>query len=74
MGLSSDNENWTALESLLPSKDEFDEDIPISSIKASSLLASLELTKEGLLELRQTGAFMPIFVRGADRKADKETT
>jgi len=74
MGFSSDNENWTALESLLPSKDEFDEDIPISSIKASSLLASLELTKEGLLELRQTGAFMPIFVRGADRKADKETT
>jgi len=74
MGLSSDNEDWTSLESLLPSKDEFEDDIPISSIKASSLLASLELTKEGHLELRQTGAFTPIFVRGADRKTDEGTT
>lgn len=74
MALSSDCEDWTALEGLLPSKDEFEEDIPLSSIKASSLLASLELTKEGHLELRQTGAFTPIFVRGADRKADKEVS
>ena len=49
MGLSSDNEDWTSLESLLPAKDEFDEDIPVSSIKASSLLASLELSKDCLL-------------------------
>ena len=74
MGLSSDSEDWTSLESLLPSKDEFEDDIPVSSIKASSLLASLELTKEGHLELRQTGAFTPIFLRGANRKADKDTT
>jgi len=74
MGLSSDSEDWTSLESLLPTKDEFEQDIPVSSIKASSLLASLELTKEGQLELRQTGAFAPIFVRGADRKADKEVS
>ena len=74
MGLASDSEDWTSLESLLPTKNEFEEDIPVSSIKASSLLASLELTKEGHLELRQTGAFTPIFVRGADRKADKEAS
>ena len=74
MGLASDSEDWTSLESLLPTKNEFEEDIPISSIKASSLLASLELTKEGHMELRQTGAFTPIFVRGADRKADKEAS
>ena len=74
MGLASDSEDWTSLESLLPTKNEFEEDIPISSIKASSLLASLELTKEGHMELRQTGAFAPIFVRGADRKADKENS
>jgi len=37
MALSSDSEDWTSLESLLPTKDEFEEDIPISSIKASSL-------------------------------------
>ena len=74
MGLANDSEDWTSLESLLPTKNEFEEDIPISSIKASSLLASLELTKEGHMELRQTGAFTPIFVRGADRKADKEAS
>lgn len=74
MGLSSHSEDWKSLESLLPTQDEFDEDIPVSSIKASSLLASLELTKEGHLELRQTGAFTPIFIRGADRKADKEAS
>ena len=74
MGLSSDSEDWRSLESLLPTQDEFDEDIPVSSIKASSLLASLELSKEGHLELRQTGAFAPIFVRGADRKVDKEVS
>lgn len=74
MALSSDNEDWTALESLLPSKDEFEDDIPVASIKASSLLASLELTKEGHLELRQTGAFTPIFVRSADRKDVKDTS
>ncbi|MEP3892046.1 MAG: ScpA family protein [Hellea sp.] len=74
MALSSDSEDWTALESLLPSKDEFEDDIPVASIKASSLLASLELTKEGHLELRQTGAFTPIFVRSADRKEVKDAS
>ena len=74
MGLSSDNEDWTSLESLLPTKDEFEQDIPVSSIKASSLLASLDLSKEGHLEMRQSGAFTPIFVRGRDHKVDKETS
>jgi len=74
IGLSSDNEDWKSLQSLLPTKDEFEEDIPVSSIKASSLLASLELTKEAHLEVRQTGAFTPIFVRGTDRKADKDVS
>ena len=74
MALSSDNEDWTALESLLPNKDEFEDDIPVASIKASSLLASLELTKEGHLELRQTGAFTPIFVRSSNRKDVEDVT
>ena len=74
MGLSSDSEDWTSLESLLPTKDEFEQDIPVSSIKASSLLASLELSKEGHLEMRQSGAFTPIFVRGREHKVDKETS
>lgn len=77
LALSSGSDNWTSLESLLPTEDEFDKDIPLSSIKASSLLASLELTKEGHMELRQTGAFAPIFVRTVSRDADaadKETS
>jgi len=74
MGLSSDKEEWTSLDSLLPTTDEFAEDIPVESIKASSLLASLELTKEGHMELRQTGAFAPIYVRGSDRKAKTEAS
>lgn len=77
MALSSGSDDWTSLESLLPTQDEFEKDIPLSSIKASSLLASLELTKEGHMELRQTGAFTPIFVRTVSRAADaadKETS
>lgn len=56
--------DWTALDSLLPTSEEFDEDVPTRSIRASSLLAGLELAKEGDLELRQTGTFKPIYVRG----------
>ncbi len=36
---------------------------PRSSLLASSLVASLELAKEGRVELRQTQAFSPLFVR-----------
>ena len=56
-------EEWTALEGLLPQTTELDIDVPTASIKASSLLASLELAKEGDIELRQSGVFTPIFVR-----------
>ena len=73
MSLSSGSEDWVALERLLPSTSDFEADIPMHSIKASSLLAGLELAKEGALELRQTGAFTPIFVRGGDRAAAQTT-
>ena len=33
------------------------------SVTASSFTASLELAREGLLELRQEGAFKPIYMR-----------
>ena len=59
-------EEWVALERLLPSQDDLKDAIPSESIRASSLLAGLELAKEGEVELRQTGAFAPIFVRGAE--------
>lgn len=73
MSLSSGGDDWVALENLLPSESDFEEDIPAHSIKASSLLAGLELAKEGALELRQTGAFAPIYVRGGGRAASETT-
>jgi len=72
MGLSSDTDDWTALDSLLPTKTDFQDDIPAQSIRASSLLAGLELAKEGDMELRQTGAFAPIYVRGTEPKNRKK--
>jgi segregation and condensation protein A len=33
------------------------------SVKASSFTASLELVREGLIELRQEDAFSPIYMR-----------
>lgn len=39
------------------------EPMPRASVMASSLVASLELAKEGRAELRQTQAFAPLYVR-----------
>ena len=61
MGIRDD---WVVLEDLLPSPDEFERPLPMRSIRASSLLAGLELAKEGKLELKQTKAFAPIYLRG----------
>jgi len=75
-GISLSPEDWVALESLLPTQDDLNKEIPSESIKASSLLAGLELAKEGELELRQVGSFAPIYVRGAEneRKTKEETS
>ncbi len=55
---------WTTLDSLLPSKLKAGAGKPPrSSVLASSLVASLELAKEGKAELRQSGAFTPLYVR-----------
>jgi len=74
-GISLSEEEWVALEKLLPTQEELNKDIPSESIRASSLLAGLELAKEGKLELRQTGVFTPIYVRGAENQGKtKEDT
>lgn len=57
---------WTALDSLIDRRNLSD-DVPQSSIKASSLLAGLELAKEGDIELRQTSAFQPIYLRTTNK-------
>ena len=64
----TDSETWTSFDMLLPQAGELKDGLPTASVKASSLLAGLELTKEGQMEIRQTGTFAPIYVRAADRK------
>jgi len=64
----TDSETWTSFDALLPQASELKDGLPNASVKASSLLAGLELTKEGQMEIRQTGTFAPIYVRAADRK------
>ncbi len=40
------------------------------TVRASSFSASLELVREGLLEIRQLGAFEPIFVKAPQKPSD----
>ena len=68
----ADSETWTSFDSLLPEAAELKDGLPTASVKASSLLAGLELTKEGQMEIRQTGTFAPIYVRAADRKDETD--
>lgn len=62
-----DLRDWTALDSLI-SRHDLSDDVPQSSVRASSLLAGLELAKEGEIELRQTAAFQPIYLRAARKE------
>lgn len=74
-GIELSEDEWVSLEKLMPTADELKEGVPTESIRASSLLAGLELAKEGDVELRQTGAFTPIYLRGANAKRQsKEET
>ena len=59
------SEDWIALDGLVGREDGLSDDVPDESIKASSLVAGLELAKHGDIEMRQTGAFTPIYVRRA---------
>lgn len=63
-------DDWLALEALLPNASEIADDIPQASVRASSLLAGLELAKEGEMEIRQTGTFKPIYVRATSNSRD----
>jgi len=74
MALGVGTEDWVALDGLLPESGEFHDNPPRQSIRASSLLAGLELAKEGEMEMRQTGAFTPIYVRGGQEKTKKEAS
>ena len=58
---------WSRLDELLPTSEELGEDeLGNESILASSLLAALEITKEGETHIRQDGTYEPIWLRPAD--------
>lgn len=65
--VGADEADWVALDKLLPEQTDLVLDIPRDSVRASSLVAGLELAKEGDMELRQSGSFAPIFVRGREK-------
>ena len=65
-----DISDWVSLDDMLPDGADVGVDgVPQASVRASSLLAGLELAKEGHIELRQLTAFAPIYLRG--KTADK---
>ena len=59
---------WTTLGSFVPEK--AGTPLYAKSSLASILTASLELAKQGKLELRQDGLFRPIYLRAIDRAPD----
>lgn len=67
-----DISEWVSLDDMLPDGADVGVDgVPQASVRASSLLAGLELAKEGQIELRQMTAFAPIYLRG--KAADAKT-
>ena len=68
-----DLSDWVSLDDMLPDGAEIGVDgVPQASVRASSLLASLELAKEGHIELQQLKAFAPIYLRGRAAEPDSE--
>ncbi len=63
--------DWLTFDELLPDSADFDRPLPSKTIKASSLLAGLELAKEGKLEIKQAKAYAPIYMRGKSSKPSK---
>lgn len=58
---------WERLDSLLPGADELGPDAPPpQSLMASSLLAALEITKDGEASLRQDETYGPVWMRGRE--------
>ncbi|MEP4051862.1 MAG: ScpA family protein [Litorimonas sp.] len=68
-----DFSEWVSLDDMLPDGEDVGADgVPQASVRASSLLAGLELAKEGRIELRQMKAFAPIYLRGKAAESKSE--
>ena len=57
---------WTTLQSFIP--EGITDPLLVRSTVASTFTAGLEMAKQGKLEIRQDGAFKPIYLRTADRE------
>ena len=72
-GMAARLTGWTELEGLLPEETTFGEDGPgRESILASSLLAALEITKDGEAELRQDETYKPIWIRSKSERDSED--
>ncbi|MBC6413014.1 MAG: segregation/condensation protein A [Hyphomonadaceae bacterium] len=56
-------QDWHELDDVVDQTGAPDADIPRDSIRASSLMAGLELAREGHVDLRQGGVYTPIYFR-----------
>ncbi|MCP2670601.1 segregation/condensation protein A [Maricaulaceae bacterium EIL42A08] len=64
---------WERFDTLLPDDHELGRDAPSrASVTASSLLAALEITKEGDTNIRQDGTYEPIWMRASHETVDEE--
>ena len=57
--------DWAQLDQFLPDAEDLRDALMARSAVASTLTACLEMAKQGTAELRQDGAFKPVYVRGA---------
>ena len=71
---SGPNSVWATLQSFIP--ESVKDPLLIRSTVASTFTAGLEMAKQGTLEIRQDGAFKPIYMRSSNREpgyVEKET-
>lgn len=61
--LGSAMPNWDVLHAYLPDVADADQALEVRSALASTFAATLELVKNGELEMRQDGTFAPIYVK-----------
>ncbi|MDE2029040.1 MAG: segregation/condensation protein A [Alphaproteobacteria bacterium] len=66
--------SWSALQAYLPDVADAEQALEVRSALASTFAATLELVKNGELEVRQDGTFAPIYLRRRGREAQPEQT
>ena len=60
---------WTTLQSFVP--DGITDPLLMRSTVASTFTAGLEMAKQGMVEIRQDGAFRPIYLRAKEKEQEK---